>query len=156
MDLDKKITLKRIEKDDRSSFMEYLLLADERELINDYIYEGDMYAIHYQENVAGIVLFTFHPNNIVEVKNIAFITQYRGLGLGKLVLNDAFERHQAAGLHKMIVGTANSSIGNLAFYQKSGFRMAEIRKDFFSKYPQPIFENGIEALDMVVFERKLK
>lgn len=55
----------------------------------------------------------------------------------------------------MIVGTANSSIGNLAFYQKVGFRITEVKKDFFSKYPEPIFENGIQALDMIMFEKNL-
>ena len=55
----------------------------------------------------------------------------------------------------MIVGTANSSIDNIAFYQKLGFRMAEIKRDFFKAYPTPIFENGIIALDMIVFEKEL-
>lgn len=55
----------------------------------------------------------------------------------------------------MLVGTANSSIGNLAFYQKCGFRLCGIRRDFFLSYPQPIWENGIRALDMVMFERDL-
>ena len=55
----------------------------------------------------------------------------------------------------MIVGTANSSIDNIAFYQKLGFRMAEIKRDFFKAYPTPIFENGIRALDMIVFEKEL-
>lgn len=34
-------------------------------------------------------------------------------------------------------------------------RMFDIRHDFFSAYPEPIIENGIRALDMVLFERFL-
>jgi hypothetical protein len=33
--------------------------------------------------------------------------------------------------------------------------MAEIKRDFFKAYPTPIFENGIIALDMIVFEKEL-
>lgn len=33
--------------------------------------------------------------------------------------------------------------------------MVEIKKDFFKNYPIPIYENGIRALDMVMFEKKL-
>ncbi|WP_248736981.1 GNAT family N-acetyltransferase [Neobacillus rhizosphaerae] len=79
----------------------------------------------------------------------------RGNGLGKLVVKEAFHLYKNKGLDKMIVGTANSSIDNLAFYQKLGFRMVEIKKDFFKNYPEPIFENGIRALDMVMFEKDL-
>lgn len=42
-----------------------------------------------------------------------------------------------------------------AFYQKSGFRMLGIRRDYFADYPEPIIENGIRGLDMVLFERQL-
>jgi hypothetical protein len=55
----------------------------------------------------------------------------------------------------MIVGTTNSSIDNIAFYQKLGFRMAEIKRDFFKAYLTPIFENGIRALDKIVFKKEL-
>ena len=48
------------------------------------------------------------------------------------------------------IGTGNSSLNQLMFYQKSGFRMKEIWVDFFTKnYEEPIEENGIPCLDMV-------
>jgi hypothetical protein len=77
------------------------------------------------------------------------------MGLGKIAIKQAFTLYQSTGMQKMIVGTANSSIDNIAFYQKLGFRMAEIKRDFFKAYPTPIFENGIIALDMIVFEKEL-
>jgi hypothetical protein len=53
------------------------------------------------------------------------------------------------------VGTANSSIGNLAFYQRVGFRMDHVRKDYFSYYREPRYENGIQIRDLLVFRREL-
>jgi hypothetical protein len=50
------------------------------------------------------------------------------------------------------------NIGQLAFYQKAGFRLWRIERDFFSPergYPEGIEENGIPLRDMVWMEREL-
>lgn len=48
------------------------------------------------------------------------------------------------------VGTGNSSISQLAFYQKCGFRIVGVDKDFFKRhYEERIIENGIECIDMI-------
>ncbi|MFD2045467.1 GNAT family N-acetyltransferase [Ornithinibacillus salinisoli] len=151
----KKVRLEMVEKENRMDFFKYLLLADEsEEVVKQYVYDGDMFSIHYENRIAGVVLFTLHQNQVVELKNIGLDRNFRGSGIGKIVLLEAYEKY--AGMHKMVVGTANSSIGNLAFYQKAGFRIIGVKKDFFLHYPQPIFENGIRAMDMVMFEKELK
>jgi ribosomal protein S18 acetylase RimI-like enzyme len=148
--------LEAVKKDDRRIYLGFLLLADEsEEMVSEYINEGEMYVIKHAGETVGVVLFTFPSARIVEIKNIAFLESFRGRGLGKMVVLEAFDLYRSHGFEKMIVGTANSSIANLAFYQKAGFRMAEIKRDFFKKYPTPIFENGIRALDMVMFEKQL-
>jgi hypothetical protein len=51
-----------------------------------------------------------------------------------------------------VVGTSNSGIGPLAYYQKAGFRLGWIERDFFNAargYPDEFFENGIRIRDMV-------
>lgn len=150
------IELELVEPENRSRYLDYLLLADENEIVvNKYINDGEMYSIHFKNDIVGVVLFTYHSNQVVELKNIALDPKYRGRGLGKVVIAEAFKKFKRKGISKVIAGTANSSIGNLAFYQKVGFRMVEIKKDFFKNYPEPIFEDGIRAIDMVVFERHL-
>ena len=145
-----------IGQNERKNYLNYLLLADEsEEVVNTYLNDGEMFAIQYNQEIAGAALFTFHPNYVVELKNIALNPACQGKGAGKLVVCKAFAYYKERGFRKMIVGTANSSIGNLAFYQKAGFRMTAIRKGFFEKYPEPIFEDGIRALDMVMFEKDL-
>nr|MBP6562703.1 hypothetical protein [Neisseriaceae bacterium] len=50
----------------------------------------------------------------------------------------------------VFVGTANSSLNQLGFYQKAGFRLSHIVPNYFiDHYPDPIIENGLRALDMV-------
>lgn len=61
------------------------------------------------------------------------------------------------GFETVEIGTGNSSIDQLAFYQKCGFRIAAIDPDFFIRhYPEPIFENGIQCRDMIRLEYKGK
>ena len=152
----REVQLEAIETEKRNLFFDYLLIADEsEEIVREYINDGEMFSICCEGKIVGVVLFTFHSNGIVELKNIALTEDYRGKGLGKLVVNEAFDLYKIKALHKMIVGTANSSIDNLAFYQKLGFRMVEIKKDIFKNYPTPIYEDGIRALDMVMFEKEL-
>lgn len=150
------IRLVEVKKNERENYLDYLLLADEDEqIVKQYINEGDMYIIQMNGQLVGVVLFLYHQGRVVELKNLALAPEWRGHGIGKAVLYNAFDIYKK-GMDKMIVGTANSSIENIAFYQKAGFRMTEIRRGFFENYAEPIFENGIQALDMVMFEKKLE
>ena len=57
-----------------------------------------------------------------------------------------------------IVGTSSSGIGQLAYYQKAGFRLQVIERDFFNAergYPEGIEENGIPLRDMVWMDQEL-
>ena len=71
-------------------------------------------------------------------------TELRGTGDLGLVIE------RASGSIQIIETTGNSSLGELAFYQKSGFRITGVKRDFFADYDPPIFENGIRCLDMVI------
>ncbi|MBL7252751.1 GNAT family N-acetyltransferase [Paractinoplanes lichenicola] len=51
----------------------------------------------------------------------------------------------------MLVGTANCALDNIAFYQRCGFRMHSVKRDYFDYIDPPLTENGIPMLDMIVF-----
>ncbi len=58
----------------------------------------------------------------------------------------------------VVVGTGNSGIGQLAYYQKAGFRLWRIERDFFGPdrgYPDGLEENGIATRDMVWIDQDL-
>ena len=68
-----------------------------------------------------------------------------------------FEKSKASGYKTIEVGTGNSSIGQLALYQKCGFRITSIDRDFFIRnYEDDIFENGIWCRDMIRLSQDLK
>jgi ribosomal protein S18 acetylase RimI-like enzyme len=65
---------------------------------------------------------------------------------------------KARGVKHVVVGTSSSGIGQLAYYQKAGFRLARVERDFFSPargYPEGLEENGIPLRDMVWMDQEL-
>lgn len=91
-----------------------------------------------------------------EIEEIGITPERQGQGLGRQLIAWLVEEARRRGKREMIVGTPNASIGNIAFYQRVGFRMDHIRHDYFRYYPEPRFENGIEVRDMIVFRRDVQ
>ncbi|WP_347860808.1 GNAT family N-acetyltransferase [Salimicrobium sp. PL1-032A] len=116
--------------------------------IEDYIHRGTVHVTEDDAGVTGVfVLLPTRPGTI-ELVNIAVTNDRRREGLGRKLLEAAKE--QAAGYKRMEVGTGNSSTGQLAFYQKAGFRITAIDRDFFTvHYKEEIWENGIRCRDMI-------
>ena len=57
-----------------------------------------------------------------------------------------------------MVGTSNAGIGQIAFYQKAGFRLWRIERDYFTPekgYDPGERENGLSHRDMVWFDQTL-
>jgi GNAT superfamily N-acetyltransferase len=90
-----------------------------------------------------------------ELVDLAIAPERHGQGLGKKLVAWLVEEARRRGKRQLLVGTANASIGNIAFYQKCGFRMDHIRRDYFWYYREPHYENGIQIRDMLVFSYDL-
>ncbi len=79
----------------------------------------------------------------------------RGQGHGSAIVAELLARARARGTGSVIVGTANSSLDNIAFYQRCGFRMDHVRPDYFAYIDPPIIEKGMTMRDMLVFRHTL-
>ena len=90
-----------------------------------------------------------------EIMELAVAPERHGQGIGRQIVAWLIDEARRRGKRAVLVGTANSSIGNMAFYQKTGFRMDHVRKDYFWYYREPIYENGIQIRDMLVFRYDL-
>ncbi|WP_243494615.1 GNAT family N-acetyltransferase [Priestia aryabhattai] len=152
------IDLIEIDKDRHASYLNLLLIGDaDEKVVKSYINEGSLFTIVYEKKEIGVVqCLTDEEESVVEVKNIGLKEAYRGKGIGSKVIKKLevlYERNQYS---KMIVGTADSSLENIAFYKKAGFYQSGVKKNFFLQYAPPIYENGLQAIDMIMFEKKLK
>lgn len=138
----------------RECFLDLLLLADPSvELVQRYLAEGHLFVLFEQGEAYGVVHLIPQTATVMEVKNIAVKEEAQGRGYGKRLLQYALDFCQRQGYEKVLVGTGNSSLNNLAFYQKAGFRLLSIRRNFFTDhYDEPIFEHGIQCRDMILLE----
>jgi len=152
------IDLVEIDKDSRACYLNLLLIGDEDEkVVKSYINEGSLFTIVYEKSEIGVVQCLIdEEESAVEVKNIGLKEAYRGKGIGSKVINKLEALYECNHYSKMIVGTADSSLENIAFYKKAGFYQNGVRKNFFLQYVPPIYENGLQAIDMIMFEKKLK
>lgn len=129
-----------------------LLLADpSEEQVMKYASTGECYvAVTNDEEIVGVYVLIQLDERTAEIMNVAVSEHMQGKGLGKRLVLHALNVAKSKGMSKVEIGTGNSSIGQLALYQKCGFRITGIIEDFFiQNYPEPIFENGIQCRDMV-------
>ena len=145
---------------ERECFLPLLLLADESlQQVRSYMHSGELYAFVGNDGIAvGIVLTIPAEQNSVELKAVAVDTTQQNRGIGRRMLAAVIEELRRRGVRRAIVGTANAGIGQLAYYQKAGFRLLRIERDFFSPargYPAVMQDNGIRLRDMVWMDLEL-
>lgn len=131
--------------------LDLLLLADpSRQLVEEYIRRGQLFVCESEERVLGeYVLLPTRPGT-VELVNIAVAESEQGKGIGKRLVLHAIATAKEQGFQTIEIGTGSTGVTQLALYQKCGFRMTGIDRDFFVRhYEEEIYENGILLRDMV-------
>ncbi|KKI90410.1 acetyltransferase [Bacillus sp. SA1-12] len=150
------MNIRNLFKDEKPP-MDLLLLADPSQIIvNEYVKRGECFIAEKENKVIGVyVLLPTRPET-VELVNIAVAEEVQKKGIGKHLLSHAIQMAKRKGYKTIEVGTGNSSLGQLALYQKCGFRMIGIDRDFFVRhYQEEIIENGIHCRDMIRLSQDL-
>ncbi|MEX2105098.1 MAG: GNAT family N-acetyltransferase [Bacilli bacterium] len=137
--------------------MELLLLADpSRKLVEEYIERGQCFVAEVDDNIIGVYVLLRTRPETVEIVNIAVDENYQGKGIGKQLVIHAIQLAKLLGFKTIEIGTGNSGMGQLALYQKCGFRITGVDRDFFIRhYSEEVFENGIQVLDMIRLSQDL-
>lgn len=142
----------RLLEDHEEVPLDLLLLADpSQEMIAEYLQRGQCYVglDEREQIIAVIVLLQTRPGTL-EIVNIAVREAFQGRGIGKKLIQFAMDQAREKNAKTIEIGTGNSSVGQLLLYQKCGFRITGIDRDFFIRhYPEKIYENGIQCRDMI-------
>ena len=142
---------------EREAYLPLLLLADSsEEQVRGYLQQGILYVARHDGEEVGVVLAIPSELSRMELRAVAVEESRQQQGIGKQMLAAVIADLNGRGFSRVTVGTGNSSIGQIAFYQKAGFRMWKIERDRFSPergYPAGMEENGIPLRDMIWFER---
>jgi len=146
----------RIEKitENKKQYLDLLLSADESEsMIDRYLENGDMFAL-FDDDVKTVCVVAPIDNETCELKNIATYEKYQGRGYGKALIkyiSDFYKNDYGT----MLVGTGDTPV-ILVFYKNCGFEISHRLKNFFTEnYDHPMFEDGIQLIDMVYLKKTL-
>lgn len=139
---------------DKINFMELLLLADEDvKMIEKYLYRGDLFAL-YDDGLKSVCVVTRESDEECELKNIATYEKWNGKGYGSKLLDHIFSYYKGK-YTSMLVGTGDIP-WVLQFYQKNGFEISHRIQNFFTdNYDHPMYENGVQLVDMVYLSKVL-
>jgi ribosomal protein S18 acetylase RimI-like enzyme len=139
--------------ENKKRYLNLLLLADEQEdMIDRYLERGRMYVLVDGGEVRAECVVTDEGNNVLEIKNIATEISHQRKGYGKALID--FIIKEFSGSYKILrVGTGDSPL-TMPFYEKCGFKRAFSVKNFFTdNYDHPIYECGVQLVDMIYLER---
>ena len=146
------ILLREIAPDDAAMLVPILLDADEDEArvrtqVSDARYTA--YAALRDEETIGAALLLWQEEES-EIEYIAIVARLRGHGYGKVLIAALQAEARRRDVRSLLVGTDNTAFDTIAFYQKCGFRMDFVRRDYFSYIQPPIVRDGIALRDMLV------
>jgi ribosomal protein S18 acetylase RimI-like enzyme len=109
------------------------------------------------EIVGHVQLIDSAESGIAEIKSIAVFEERRSRGIGTALIQAALERCRNTDSRVVRVATAAASTDALKFYQRQGFRIRQIIRDFYGpeRGYRPYVLNGIPLLDEVILELQL-
>lgn len=141
-------------KENKKQYLDLLLLADEQEdMVDRYLDKGKMYVLD-DGGVKCECVITDEGNGILEIKNIATVTQHQNKGYARTLIDFVATNYKE---HYSIlqVGTGDSPL-TIPFYEKCGFVRSHTVPNFFTdNYDHPIYEDGVRLVDMIYLQRLL-
>jgi len=133
-----------------------LLLADPSEQrIRRYLIGAHAFVASKPAGPVSALVMRWRNGDEAEIMNVAVALEHQRNGIGRATMEFAVEYAGVRGATTISVGTGNSSLGELRFYQRLGFRITGVSRDYFADYDPPIFEEGIRCLDMIHLSRVL-
>ena len=141
-------------RENKKQYLSLMLLADEQEdMIDRYLERGTMYVLE-DGGLRCECVVTDEGEGVLEIKNIATVPEYQGMGYARALIDFLTERYEGQ-FRLMQVGTGDSPL-TIPFYEKCGFRRAHCIPNFFTdNYDHPIVEAGVQLVDMVYLQRVL-
>ena len=145
--------IRKIEAD-KKKYLSLLLLADEQEdMIDRYLERGDMYVLD-DDGVRSECVVTDEGDGILELKNLAVNPESQGKGYGRQMIRFVADAYRER-FRILQVGTGDSP-ATVPFYEACGFRRHHLVRNFFTDhYDHPIYEGGVQLVDMVYLRRDL-
>lgn len=130
--------------------MDLLLEADPSERnIREHLDDSLCYLAMESDEPLGACVLNQIDDSALELYCIAVWPSRQRQGIGTALLRHVIEEAKGKGYGRIELGTGTFGY-QLAFYQRAGFRVTGIIRDFFiDNHEEPIFEIGIQLKDML-------
>lgn len=140
--------------ENKTKYLSLLLIADPSEkAVNKYLEQCDLFVMFDEDEPVCAAAVVKVSEDTCELKNIAANKLRHGYGTSMLEFLFGYYKDK---YDYMEVGTGNSSIGNISFYQKNGFEITHQIDNFFTdNYDEPIFEDGMQCVHMIMLKKRL-
>lgn len=130
--------------------IDLLLIADpSKDKVLSYLSRSRCFVASSDGAIVGVCVVQPLGEGAYELMSIAVPPSHQKCGYGTALLKWVIDFFRKSGARQIEVGTGTFGY-QLAFYQRHGFRVTGIDRDFFIRnYPEPIFEDGIQLFDML-------
>ncbi|KAF0807638.1 N-acetyltransferase GCN5 [Alcanivorax xiamenensis] len=127
-----------------------LLEADPSERnVRKYLTGARCFSVKKSNDIVGVCVLNTIGDGVLELFNIAVSPDVQGQGVGSALLRQVIDQCRSEGVRRIELGTGTFGY-QLAFYQRQGFRVEGVVRDFFlDHYDEPVMEMGIQHKDML-------
>jgi ribosomal protein S18 acetylase RimI-like enzyme len=146
-----------VETDPANIPRDLLLSADPSpEMVDSYLYRGRWFAAVLDGAMIGELVIVVTRPLTWEIMNVAVAEAWQRRGVATRLISHVLRLARDAKVRTVEIGTGAPGATQLILYQRLGFRVIGVDRDFFVRhYPEPIYENGIWCRDMLRLERRM-
>lgn len=153
----KNIIIKELNKTNKDEMKILLESEPSEEVLSEYLHRGRCFSLTMGRKTAGLFILYQSSSRQVELYTLSVEKKRRRKGLGSLLLKAAMSEAREMGAFEMVVKTRNSAPHNLNFYQRAGFRIESVEKNYFTQlYGRDIHEGGILCRDAICLTMSLR
>ena len=135
-----------------------LLEADpSKSMIETYLKQSELLEVRQEGQLIGLLVLKQIEAGISEIMNLSVTPLFQKRGVGRQLIEHAIAHSKERNDQKIIVATGTTSVGPLLLYQKCGFRVEAVERDYFTKYyREKIIENDIYLQDRLLLSQEFK
>lgn len=128
---------------------------DERQ-VADHLAYGELYVARNGGAVAGVIVIRRMREDTWKIMNCSVAPEYRRQHCGTVLVQHALNVIRDKGGRYAELGTSDASPGPISLYKSCGFQVSGIIKNHFTEnYPAPVWDNGVQCIDMILMRREL-
>ncbi|GGI66497.1 GNAT family N-acetyltransferase [Enterococcus alcedinis] len=135
-----------------------LLEADpSKSMIETYLKQSELLEVRQEGHLIGLLVLKQIEAGISEIMNLSVTPLFQTRGIGRQLIEQAIAHSKERNDQKIIVATGTTSVGPLLLYQKCGFRVEAVERDYFTKYyREKIIENDVYLQDRLLLSQEFK